>query len=291
VNGRPTVSVIVPFAGSAEQLHRCLARLARLALDDGDEVLVADNRPSAGPAAAGSRGRARVVPAAGVRAAGFARNQAAVIARGDWLVFIDADTQPGPDLIDRYLDPLPAIDTGVLAGAIADVAGGAGVAARHAAERVQMSQRVTLDRAGTPYAQSANMAVRRAAFEAVGGFDEYARSGEDADLCFRLARAGWKLEERRHAVVDHPTRATFPALVVQLARHGSGAAWLDRRYPGEFPAPGARAFGARIGRTGARAALAAVAGRRGAAGSALMDLIEACAFEAGRRLSNRARST
>ena len=49
-----------------------------------------------------------------------------------------------------------------------------------------MSQRNTLTGV-RPYAQTAHCAVRRSAFEAVGGFREDIRSGGDADLCFRLA--------------------------------------------------------------------------------------------------------
>ena len=156
------------------------------------------------------------------------------MAHGDWLVLVDADTRPAPDLVDRYFDPPPVGRIGVLAGGIADLPGSSSSAARYAARRAQMSQRVTLGRAGTPYAQTANVAVRRAAFEEIGGFDEEARSGEDADLCFRLARAGWTLEERPAAVVEHPTRATLGELLAQVAHHGSGSAWLDKRYPGEF---------------------------------------------------------
>jgi GT2 family glycosyltransferase len=216
--------------------------------------------------------------------------------------------------LDGYFDPPPRAGTAVLAGRILDVPGGPTLAARHSARRAQLSQRVTLDRAGTPYAQSANMAVRTSAFHAVGGFDDQARAGEDADLCFRLARAGWQLEERPGAVVEHVSRGTLTGLVAQLARHGSGAAWLNRRYPGEFPPPTWSAFGRRTARSGAQALVAAVRGRwptvsgrrrselagdprpelagdrrRELAGAALVELIGACAFEAGRLLPNRAR--
>ena len=44
---RPAVSVIVPFAGSREQLRRAIDALEQLELGDEDEVLVALNRPVA----------------------------------------------------------------------------------------------------------------------------------------------------------------------------------------------------------------------------------------------------
>jgi GT2 family glycosyltransferase len=295
MSGRPPVTVIVPFSGSGEELRACLAGLARLTLSPGDELLIADNRPAgrlaptppvAAPAGDGS---VRLLAAGGVRAAGYARNQAARVAAGEWLVFIDADAAPLASLLDRYFDPLPSPGTAILAGGIRDRPGGTTLAARHSARRGHMSQRVTLDRRGTPYAQSANMAVRRTGFAAVGGFDERVRSGEDADLCFRLARAGWGLEERDHAAVEHRTRATLAGLLAQLARHGSGAAWLNRRYPGEFPAPGPRQLAGRVVRAGIDATGLGLRGRREAAAVALLQLAQSCAFDAGRLLSNRAR--
>ena len=350
MNSRPSVTVIVPFTGSDDRLRACLERLGQLIRRDGDEVLVADNRRRPGSGAwpvpaddGGGRvvdgrvvdgrvvqsGRARVVDGSGARvvaargrcAPGFARNRAAALAVGQWLVFIDADTRPDARLLDSYFDPPPRAGTAVLAGRILDVPGGRTLAARHSARRAQLSQRVTLDRAGTPYAQSANMAVRRSAFHALGGFDDCARAGEDADLCFRLARAGWQLEERPEAVVEHASRGTLTGLMAQLARHGSGAAWLNRRYPGEFPPLTWSAFGRRAARSGAQGLAAAFRrrrptvlggrrpevardrhrepgdrhqelvgdGRRELAGAALVELIGACAFEAGRLLPNRAR--
>jgi GT2 family glycosyltransferase len=285
---RPPVTVIVPFAGSDDDLTTCLGHLGRLTLSAGDEILVADNRP--GSADGGAAHGVRIVGADGVRAPGFARNRAAAVAHGQWLVFIDADTRPSGDLLERYFEPPPADRTAVLAGGIADIPGSSSSAARYAARRAQMSQRTTLDRPGTPYAQSANLAVRAAAFAAVDGFDEDARNGEDADLCLRLARAGWELEERPAAIVEHPTRATLGGLLTQVAHHGSGAAWLNRRYPGAFPAAGARGLAGRLRRAAATAVSGARSGDRDAVDAGLIEVVEASAFLIGRLLlSNDAR--
>ncbi len=285
---RPPVSVIVPFTGSDEQLTRLLLSLTALRLRDDDEVIVADNRPGA-RGAPERRGRVRVYAAAGVASPGFARNRAAALAGGEWLVMIDADTEPTPTLLDDYFAPLPQPATAVLAGGILDRPGGRGLAARHSAARAQMSHRATLARGPWSYAQSANCAVRRDAFVRAGGFAEDARAGEDADLCFRLRADGWELEERFGAGVTHRSRVTLRGLLEQLARHGAGAAWAERRHPGAFPAPGAAATAARLARCLARAGLAALRGRREATLTALVEAAEAIAFETGRRLSNRAR--
>ena len=46
--------------------------------------------------------------------------------------------------------------------------------------------------------------VRRAAFEAVGGFREEIRAAEDADLTYRLKAAGWEVERREGAARGAP---------------------------------------------------------------------------------------
>jgi len=286
------VSVIVPFGGGSDELQPLLARLRQIALSTGDELIVADNgsRPASEARWVRPTSGLRVLPARGLRSPGFARNRAAEIATGEWLLFIDADTRPYPSLVEDYFDPRPGAWVGVLAGGIVDIAPSTTRAARHSAARAQMSQLTTLRRTGTPYAQTANCAMRASAFLAIGGFNEKIRSGEDADLCFRLAAAGWQIEERSRARVAHPTRASVRALLAQLARHGSGAAWLERRYPGEFPAPAPRRLAGRTAHAIRRAGAALARGDWDQTAFALLDLLGTSAFDLGRLLSNRARA-
>jgi GT2 family glycosyltransferase len=288
---RPAISVLVPFAGSEAELTELLLTLGTLRLTAEDEVIVADNRPvhhSSGDHAERD-GQLTVHPAAGISSPGFARNRAAAVARGEWLVMIDADTEPAPTLLDDYFASPPQPTTAVLAGGIVDRADGTGLAARHSAARGQMDQLTTLRRGAWSYAQSANVAVRRDAFLRVGGFDESARAGEDADLCFRLRAAGWEIESRPAAVVAHRSRDSVPALLHQLLRHGSGAAWVQAHHPGSFPPPSAYRLTARLAGSARRAAFAELRGDGDGARMQLLELAEAAAFEAGRLLSNRAR--
>jgi GT2 family glycosyltransferase len=281
---RPSVSVIVPFAGTDEQLDALAASLGLIAATEHDELLIADNRRGATESQIGS---VSVCAAGAVRTPAFARNAAAQRASGEWLVFIDADTRPAPNLIDAYLDVPPAPRSAVLAGGIVDVPGAETSVARYVAARRKLDQRLTLDRHGMPYAQSANCAIRRRAFEEVGGFAAQLRAGEDADLCFRLARAGWQLEARPAARVEHRSRATLFALLGQLARHGSGAAWLNRHYEDEFPPPRPLELAGRSLHHLREAAAALAAGEREKAIFALLDLASSWAFDLGRLLPNR----
>jgi GT2 family glycosyltransferase len=261
-------------------------------LRDRDEVIVADNRaaaPGEEPVRPAEATSPRVIPAGAMRSPGFARNRAAAAASGEWLVMIDADTEPDPALLDAYFAEPPSPRTAILAGAIEDRAGAATLAARHAAARGQMDQALTIGRGRFAYAQTANCAIRRDAFTRSGGFAEDARAGEDADLCLRLIAAGWQLQPRPGARVVHRTRADTRALLAQLARHGAGAAWCERRHPGSFPPPRPHRFMARLAGDAARALGAAARGDREAAREHLLELAEACAFEGGRLLPNNVR--
>jgi len=281
---RPSASVIVPFAGSQEELRAAVSRLGALRRGDWDELIVADNR--AAPREPEALGPVRWVRAGGVAAPGAARNAGARAASGEWLVFVDADAEPDAGLLDAFLDPPPGARVGVLAGGIEDVAARDSLAARYVSARAMMDQRTTLVHPHGPYAQTANCAVRREAFEAVRGFDESARWGEDADLCWRLRAAGWELEERPGARVAHRNRETLRTLLAQQAGHGAGARWLDRAHPGSSPAPGARQLAGQARWCLRRALAARRRGDREAARFALVDLAARLAFEAGRLRSN-----
>ena len=231
---RPSVDVIVPFAGSDAELEGVARGVGRLERGSHDSATLVDNRPSA---TSGRRiGEVRIVPAPERQSSYFARNRGAAAGEGEWLVFIDADVTAPADLLERYFTKPPGDRTGLLAGGIRDVETAEPTAvSRYLTESSSMSQDNTL-RGDWPYAQTANCAVRRTAFEEIGGFNDAIRSGGDADLCFRLRAAGWELETRDDATVDHHARSTMRAMVRQRARHGSGSAWLNRTYPGSFPA-------------------------------------------------------
>lgn len=264
----------MPFAGSQAELEEMQARLARLHLRPGDEVLLVDNRPDGSP-------RPGVFHAADRASSWYARDAGAAATTGEWLVFIDADTRPDPDLLDRYFDPPPGPGVGVLAGGVRDWSTAATACSRYISARRKMDQGLTLAHPYRPYAQTANCAVRRSAFAAAGGFAAGAGSSAagDADLCWRLQADGWTLESRSAAAVDHENRTRFRDLFRQLARHGAGIAWLDRRYPGSEPRPSARDVVGRIPHYLLAAARAEDAGERM---FALADLACLCARDWGR---------
>lgn len=233
----------------------------------------------------------RVLGAGELRTSYHARNRAAAQGSAPWIVFLDADVLPPVDLLDRYLATAPNATTGVLAGAVVDEEPEepAPAAPRYAWLKSSMSQEITLSHDGWSFAQTANAAVRREAFDQVGGFEARIRSGGDADLCFRLGAAGWGLERRQEAAVVHHNRETIPRMLAQRARHGAGASWLAQRWPGALPRrkwPGLALWSAK------RAAQGAAAAVRGDRDNALLGLLDGpavWAFELGRVIPNRPR--
>jgi hypothetical protein len=288
---RPAVDVVIPVAGDTAAVADVVARARALALAEGDTVTIVDNRGSGplGAHTAEGSGSAEVLVAEGVRTSYFARNAGARRGSAPWLLFLDADVHAPPDLLDRLFAQEPGPRTAVLAGAVVDEPGGADApaAVRYAELSRSTSQEVTLGRGRWAFAQTANCAVRRDAFEGVGGFLEHVRSGGDADLCWRLAAAGWELERRTGAAVVHRNRATVASMLGQRFRHGAGAGWLAREHPGALPArrwPGLAVWSAR------RAAAGIVALARGDRDGAIAGLLDGpavWAFELGRLAPNR----
>ena len=232
MDDRPPVSVVIPFAGDRADAERLGAALSRLRLLDGDEVVVGDNSLG-GCVAGGLDGGVRMVRADGERSSYHARNAAAARASNDWILFVDADCEPAPDLIHAYFSVAVGERVGALAGPILHAPGQRSLAARYA--RARNFVVIPEDPGAIPTAPTGNMLVRREAFDAVEGFVEGIRSGGDVDFCRRLQEAGWTLELRPGATVAHPHRETLREYLRIVARYAAGARWLDERYPGIAP--------------------------------------------------------
>ena len=83
---------------------------------------------------------------------------------------------------------------------------------------------------GRPYVLSGNLAVRRAAFNAVGGFDETLSRCEDIALGWALQREGFTLGYAPDAVLDYRHRSGLRPMLVQHYRYGRGMSEVIRRY-------------------------------------------------------------
>ena len=285
---RPGADVVVPFAGDPRAFAALLERLGGLDLGPADTVVVVDNRREGDLPAAPAP--VRVIAARSQPGSYFARNRGAEQGSNPWLVFIDADVEPPRSLVDDYLGGAAVPDgAGVLVGDVVDEPPAArpSLAVRYAHGKALMSQAATLRRPEFAYAQTANCAVRREAFDAVNGFVEEIRSGGDADLCFRIRAAGWQIVPWPSARVTHRSRTTLRALLRQRVRVGAGARWLEQQHPGFAPRrPLHRAVAGGALRA-VRGAAGMAAGRGDAAVVQMVDGLADAAFQIGWRLPNR----
>lgn len=82
------------------------------------------------------------------------------------------------------------------------------------------------------YGSAAALLVRRAAFDAVGGFDPCWGVGyyEDADLCFRLRAAGWATVLAPAATVAHDGHASFSSRARRAQLRRNRPAFVERHH-------------------------------------------------------------
>lgn len=286
---RPAVDVVVPFGGPRGELDALRARLARLRLAPGDSVLIVDNTARRIGTKATSNGSVPVLRAAERRTPGYARNRGAVEGTAEWIVFFDADTEPSEDLLNLYFEPEPDPSTALIGGGVQDepVASNGRPAARYQYMWAGMKQDNTFRLGSWGFPVTANVAVRRSAFEAIGGFRDDIRAGEDADLTYRLRAAGWNVERREAAAVTHRTRPTLGSFIRQQALHAAGAAWLERHYPGASPSDARLGFKPRaVHIAAARLIAAARSGDRDRVVWALCEPAQRLAWKYGRSLPN-----
>ncbi len=225
---RPPVTVVVPFRGDRAAAESLLENLARLRTRAGDQLIVADNTPvSVVPDGPGATVEVVRVPAP--PSPRRARNAGARGAANPWLLFLDADCRPDPELLDAYFATEPAERCGVVAGEVIGDAAQTEALARWARSRRGMMARFHVE-GPRPAGIAGNLMLRRDVLEEVGGFVENARSEADVDLCWRVQDAGWTLEYRPDATVAHRDPTRLGDVWRQAWMYGSGKRWLRDRW-------------------------------------------------------------
>jgi glycosyltransferase involved in cell wall biosynthesis len=185
---RPLVSFIIPVKNDEQRLRRCLNSI--LANDyprDLIEIIVIDNHSTDGSGRAARACGAVVLHCAATSVAEL-RNRGARAALGTILAFADSDHEIDPRWVGTAVDVLSARDV---------AATGAPCLAEPAANWVQQQYDGLRDRPATrqdvSWLGSGNLAVKRNAFDAIGGFNAELTACEDVDLCNRLTTAGHRI--------------------------------------------------------------------------------------------------
>lgn len=127
-----------------------------------------------------------------------ARNRGVAATRAGLLAFTDADCRPRPDWLDHLAAQLERGEPLVAGGVVVTT-----TPTPNAIERFEKLWRFR-DDPRRDWAPTANLGMRREAFDAIGGFDAgYRHIGEDVDLCLRARAAGFHLTRCPEAVVEH----------------------------------------------------------------------------------------
>jgi len=92
-----------------------------------------------------------------------------------------------------------------------------------------------------------NMAFRKEALEAIGGFDGKFRSaGDDVDICWRLQARGGTIGFNAAAMVWHHRRSSIRAYLRQQRGYGKAEALLERKWPDKYTIAGNASWRGRI---------------------------------------------
>jgi N-acetylglucosaminyl-diphospho-decaprenol L-rhamnosyltransferase len=222
------VSVCIVNWNCRDYLQACLQSLREAALEVSLEVLVVDNGSRDGAADMVAEQFPEVVLIRNAENLGFARgnNQAAELARGRYLFFLNNDTVVPPGTLRGLLDYARAHpETGILGPQLRDEQGRPQLSYRSRPTLTALLHRITWlrwlglfrkeyrryrGRDGAPPSppqvgvprpveilMGAALFMPRAVFHASGTWDEeYTFGGEDIDLCARVGR--------RYRVIYHP---------------------------------------------------------------------------------------
>ncbi|MCP2636311.1 mycofactocin biosynthesis glycosyltransferase MftF [Microbacterium sp. HD4P20] len=233
--GRETVTVVIPVYGRPRELARLLAGLAGMRV-----VVVDDGTPERDARALHdvvARGGAQLLRLDENVGPASARNRGLAIATTPFVAFVDSDVTLTPDDVERMLRHFGDPGLALIGPRVAGIPRHGTWIERYENTRssVDLGRRHALVRPRSPVAwlSSTCLVARREALG--GGFTDGMRVGEDVDLVWRLAEAGWRVRYDPTVTVSHEHRAYVRPWLARKLFYGTGAAALAARHPEAIP--------------------------------------------------------
>ena len=224
------ISVIVPVRNGMPWLEQQLRALSEQECHEPWELVVADNKSTDASRLvvqewARRFDMIRLVDASTANGPGGTRNVGVGAARGELLAFCDADDVVQPGWLTAHALALAEAD---LSAGVFDFWSLNGLATPSPpayAPPPGMSLFGFLPAAG-----SGNLAVRRRAFDEIGGFTEQLMTGEDIDLSWRAQLSGHSYVLSTDAVVSRRDQQGFNAVFRRYTAYGRSGPILYSRF-------------------------------------------------------------
>jgi len=229
----PRVSVVVCAYNAADTLDDCLTALDHQTYPDYEVLVVNDGSRDRTSEIARRHPRVRIIdiPNGGLSAA---RNVGLGHASGEIVAYTDADTRADRDWLTYLVQPFLTSDV-VGSGGPNVIPSDDSPIAQCIARAPGGPTHVLLNDRIAEHVPGCNMAFRRAALLAIGGFNPiYLRAGDDVDVCWRLQARGWKIGFASAALVWHHHRSSIRAYWRQQLGYGEGERWLMAHHPDKF---------------------------------------------------------
>ena len=223
VQDAPYASVIIPCRDCLDVIGFQLDALARQQLERPWEVLLVDNGGNEGFEAVLEPFRERLpglrlLAAQEVRGSAHARNWGAAQARGELLLFVDADDEVGEGWLEAMVAALKIHDFVACRVDFDKLNPEAAGRARRNTQQWGLQQYTYPD--FLPHAAGGTLGIRRAVHDEVGGFNTELYKLQDTDYCWRVQIAGHALHFVPDALIHYRLRETLRETVRQAFRYG-----------------------------------------------------------------------
>jgi GT2 family glycosyltransferase len=240
----PRMSVVVCSYNGARTIRDCFEGLVQLQYPDYEVIVVNDGSTDETAEIAEKYGF-RLISIEN-RGLSNARNTGLAAATGAIVAYIDDDARPDPHWLS-YLALAFLETTHVGVGGPNIAPPGDGTIAECVANAPGGPVHVLLSDREAEHIPGCNMAFRKAALEAIGGFDpRFRAAGDDVDVCWRLQERGWTLGFSPAAVVWHHRRNSLRAYWKQQCGYGKAEALLENKWPSKYNAAGHLAWSGRL---------------------------------------------
>ncbi|MBN1356365.1 exopolysaccharide biosynthesis polyprenyl glycosylphosphotransferase [bacterium] len=203
-NPKPAVSIVIPAFNAGKTLPDCLDALTHQSLDASVyEIIIVDDESTDGtPGIAETLSGVMLLEQKHAGPA-IARNLGVRHARGDIILFTDADCMASIDFVEEMIKPFADPHVVGVKGAYRTRQNR--LWARFA--QVEFEERYAkLTRAQSiDFVDSHAAAFRKSIFEEVGGFDPHfpVANNEDVELSYKIARLGYRMVFNSDAIVYH----------------------------------------------------------------------------------------